>query len=207
MKSAPTLLIDGPKRAKKTIILAHGAGAGMDTDFMNAFAQGLGKRGLRVVRFEFPYMVAKRETGKGRPPDREPVLRATWQIVIDSLKSEQLFIGGKSMGGRIASLIADEAEVAGLVCLGYPFHPTGKPEQLRVEHLKSIRTPTLVVQGERDPFGSRGEVSGYPLSTRIRIHWLTDGDHSFKPRKSSERTLEENWAEGIDVVASFVEGA
>ena len=131
-------------------------------------------------------------------------LRETWHRVIDSVKSETLFIGGKSMGGRIASLVADEAEVAGLICLGYPFHPTGKPEQLRIEHLKSIRTPTLIVQGERDPFGNRQEVSGYKLSKHVRVHWLPDGDHSFKPRKASGRTLEENWAEGIDAVASFV---
>ena len=176
----------------------------MDTDFMNAFAQGIGKRGLRVIRFEFPYMAARRKTGKGRPPDREPILRETWHRVIDSVKSEHLFIGGKSMGGRIASLVADEAEVAGLVCLGYPFHPTGKPDQLRVEHLISIRTPTLIVQGERDPFGNRDEASGYELSRNVHIHWLRDGDHSFKPRKSSGTTMEGNWEEGVDVVASFV---
>jgi predicted alpha/beta-hydrolase family hydrolase len=115
------------------------------------------------------------------------------------MKSEHLFIGGKSMGGRIASLVADEAKVTGLVCLGYPFHPTGKPNQLRVEHLRSIRTPTLVVQGERDPFGTRQEVSDYKLASRVRVHWLTDANHSFKPRKSSGRTLEENLEEAIDV--------
>jgi predicted alpha/beta-hydrolase family hydrolase len=207
MKSAssvPKLLIDGPKRAERTIILAHGAGAGMDTDFMNAFAPGLAKHGLRVVRFEFPYMAARRETGKGRPPDREPVLRDSWHRVIDSVKSKTLFIGGKSMGGRIASLVADEAEVDGLICLGYPFHPTGKPDQLRIEHLKSIRTPTLIVQGDRDPFGNRQEVAEFKLSKHVRVHWLPDGDHSFKPRKASGWTLEENWEEGIDAVASFV---
>jgi predicted alpha/beta-hydrolase family hydrolase len=202
--STPNLLTNGPKRAKSTIILAHGAGAAMDTDFMNAFADGLSKLGLRVVRFEFPYMAAKRETGKSRPPDREPVLRESWHQVIEAVKSKNLFIGGKSMGGRIASLVADEAEVTGLVCLGYPFHPTGKPEQLRVEHLKSIRTPTLIIQGERDAFGNRDEVARYKLSKKVRIHWLTDGDHSFKPRKSSGRTLEENWEEGIETVASFI---
>jgi predicted alpha/beta-hydrolase family hydrolase len=207
MKSKRTgsdLLIDGPRRATRAIIVAHGAGVGMDSDFMNAFAQGLAKHGLRVVRFEFPYMAARRETGKSRPPDREPVLRETWLSVIDSVKAEKLFIGGKSMGGRIASLVADAAEVAGLVCLGYPFHPTGKPDKLRIEHLKTIRTPTLIVQGERDPFGTRDEVAGYKLSKNVRVHWLTDGDHSFTPRKSSGRTQEENWAEGVDGVASFV---
>jgi len=206
MKSAsshPNLLVDGPARAERTIILAHGAGAGMDSDFMEAFAQGLAKYDLRVVRFEFPYMEERRNTGKSRPPDREPVLRETWNRVIDSVESKLLFIGGKSMGGRIASVVADEAQVAGLVCLGYPFHPTGKPEQLRVEHLKSIRTPTLIVQGERDPFGNREEVAGFKLSRRVKVHWLPDGDHSFKPRKVSGRTCEENWKEGIVEVASF----
>jgi predicted alpha/beta-hydrolase family hydrolase len=101
-------------------------------------------------------------------------------------------------------LLADEKEVAGLICLGYPFHPTGKPEQLRVEHLKSIHTPTLIVQGERDPFGNREEVAVYIMSKHVRVHWLLDGDHGFKPRKASGRTLEENWAEGVDVVVSFV---
>jgi predicted alpha/beta-hydrolase family hydrolase len=201
--SVPNLLIDGPRGAGRTIILAHGAGAAMDTDFMNAFARGLAKHGLQVVRFEFPYMAARRDTRQRRPPDREPVLRETWLRVIGSVKAEDLFIGGKSMGGRIASLVADEAEVAGLVCLGYPFHPTGKPEQLRVEHLKTIKTPTLIVQGERDPFGTRQEVAGYKLSKNVRIHWLVDGDHSFKPRKSSARTQDENWAEGVDAVAAF----
>jgi predicted alpha/beta-hydrolase family hydrolase len=173
---------------------------------MNAFALGLAKQGVRVVRFEFPYMAARRTAGKHGPPDREPVLRETWLRAIQAVNAKALFIGGKSMGGRIASLVADEADVAGLVCLGYPFHPTGKPEQLRIEHLKSIHMPTLIVQGERDPFGTRQEVVGYQLSKQVRIHWLPDGDHSFKPRKSSGRTEEQNWAEGIEVVAAFING-
>lgn len=110
----------------------------MDSEFMRAMAEGLVGCGLRVVRFEFPYTVQCRETGKRRPPDREPILRETWLQVIESLESNKLIIGGKSMGGRIASMIADEAEVAGLVCLGYPFHPSGKPDKLRIEHLKAM---------------------------------------------------------------------
>jgi predicted alpha/beta-hydrolase family hydrolase len=176
----------------------------MDSVFRSVFAEMLVKHGLRVVRFEFPYMAGRRETGKSRPPDREPILRETWLRVIESVEAEKPFIGGKTMGGPIASLIADEANVAGLVCLGYPFHPTGKPDQLRVEHLKTIRTPTLIVQGERDPFGTREEVAGYKLSKKVRVHWLRDGDHSFKPRKSSGRTEEQNLAEGVDAVAGFV---
>src|SRR5580698_5044931 len=109
MSSNPDLLIDGPKKAKQTIVLAHGAGSGMDTPFMNFFATGLADQGFRVARFEFPYMAAKRNSGKSKPPDREPVLRETWIKVIKKLGHEGLVIGGKSMGGRIASLVADEA--------------------------------------------------------------------------------------------------
>ena len=134
------LLVDGPADAALTIALAHGAGAGMDSPFMEFFAKGLGQRGLRVVRFEFPYMSSFRNTGKRKPPDREPVLRAAWFKVVEKLGAKGLVIGGKSMGGRIASLIADDARVAGLVCLGYPFHPVGKPERLRVKHLQTLKT-------------------------------------------------------------------
>ncbi len=175
-------IVDGPKRAPATIILTHGAGAGMDTDFMDAFAEGLAGHGFRVVRFEFPYMAERRQTGKPRPPDREPVLRQTWQDVIATVEAEMLFIGGKSMGGLIASLIADDAGVTGLIWLGCPFHPTGKPDRLRVEHLQTIKTPTIILQGERDSLGNAEEVRGYELSRQARMHWLPDGDHSFKPR-------------------------
>ena len=204
MMSRDGLMINGPPRSLTAIILAHGAGAGMDTGFMNAFAEGLAGHGLPVVRFESPYMAQHRQTGKRRPPDREPVLRQTWLDVIASAEAQTLFIGGKSMGGRIASLIADAAGVAGLICLGYPFHPTGKPDQLRVEHLQAIKTPTLILQGERDPFGNAEEVRDYNLCSQIRLHWLPDGDHSFKPRVSSGRTQDENWREAISVIASFV---
>jgi uncharacterized protein len=200
----PDLLTNGPTDSPVTVVLAHGAGAGMDTPFMVTFAEGLAETGIRVVRFEFPYMVERRRTGKRRPPDREPLLRETWHKVIQLVDAETLVIGGKSMGGRMASLIADEAPVAGLVCLGYPFHPIGKPHRLRTEHLKGIETPTLIVQGERDTLGNRNEVAGYELSENIRIRWMLDGDHSFKPRKKSGRTLEENWRDGIQTVVEFV---
>lgn len=208
MSADPELLIDGPQDSSTEIVLAHGAGAAMDTPFMNFFATGLADRGFRVVRFEFPYMASKRNTGKGKPPDREPVLREMWLKVIETIrtgrKKSKLVIGGKSMGGRIASLIADESGVDGLVCLGYPFHPVGKPEQLRVEHLGENKTPTLIVQGERDPFGSREEVEGYKLSAAIRVKWIEDGDHSFKPRKSSGRTEQQNWEAAVDEFDSFL---
>jgi uncharacterized protein len=141
---------------------------------------------------------------KKKPSDREPVLRATWLKVIEKLKGKRLVIGGKSMGGRIASLVADEAEVAGLVCLGYPFHPVGKPDKLRVEHLAKIETPTLIVQGERDPFGGKEEVAGYELSRKIRIAWMPDGDHDLKPRKASGKTQDQNWEAAVGEIGAFM---
>jgi len=203
--SAPELLIDGPADAKWTVALAHGAGAPMDTPFMTHFAVGLAKLGYRAVRFEFPYMAGFRTTGKRKPPDLEPVLRETWLKVVAELGSDRLMIGGKSMGGRIASLIADDAGVAGLICLGYPFHPVGKPDQLRVQHLQAIKTPTLILQGERDPFGNREEVAEYKLSSSVQVKWLKDGDHSFKPRKSSGTTEQENLNTALLEIETFLD--
>jgi predicted alpha/beta-hydrolase family hydrolase len=199
------LIFDGPTDAAQTIALAHGAGVGMDAPFMEFFATRLGNRGFRVARFEFPYMASQRVTGNRRPPDREPVLRETWLKVVSILGRDGLVIGGKSMGGRIASLIADEAGVAGLVCLGYPFHPVDKKDKLRVEHLEFIKTPTFILQGERDPFGSKEEVAEYKLSAAIRVAWLNDGDHNFTPRKSSGRTEQQNLEEAVGEIVKFVE--
>lgn len=197
-------LFDGPARADRTLVLAHGAGAHMDSEFMDVFAAGLAEAGIRVARFEFPYMVKRRGDGKRRPPDRAPVLLETYRTVVEELGADNLVIGGKSMGGRIASMIADEAGVAGLVCLGYPFHPPGKPEKLRTEHLEGLTTPALIVQGERDPFGRREEIGDYRLSNSIAVDYLPDGDHDLKPRKASGRTREQNWADGIERVAEFI---
>lgn len=177
----------------------------MDSAPMTAMARGLAAEGLRVARFEFPYMHRRRETGERRPPDREPALRAAWHAVIEELGGgEGLVIGGKSMGGRMASLIADEAGVRGLVCLGYPFHPPGQPDRLRTAHLRDLRTPTLIVQGTRDPFGTPEDVAGYELSPAIQVVWLEDGDHSFKPRASSGRTEKQNVAEAVAAVVGFL---
>ncbi len=199
------LLSDGPENVPLTVVLAHGAGAPMDSPFLNQIASGVAASGIHVVRFEFPYMSAQRRTGKRAAPDREVVLRATWHEVIETLGgAARLVTGGKSMGGRIASMIADEAGVAGLVCLGYPFHPPGRPQRPRIEHLRELRTPALIVQGTRDTLGSREDVAGYQLSPRVRIAWIEDGDHSFKPPKRSTRTLEQNLGEAIELVAGFV---
>lgn len=197
-------LFDGPESARCTFVLAHGAGGPMDSPFMNDFARGLAAAGLRVARFEFPYMRARRTGGKSGAPDREPVLRAAWHEAIASLGGAgMLVIGGKSLGGRMASLVADEAAVAGLVCLGYPFHPPGQPDRLRTKHLAALRTPALILQGTRDPFGTPEDVAGYDLSRSIRIEWIEDGDHSWKPRARSGRTLAQNLQEGVAKTVEF----
>ena len=182
-------LIDGPAKAAYSILLAHGAGAPMDSPAMNAIAKSLAEAGLRVARFEFAYMASRRTAAGRKPPPRAETLRAEYMEAIAALKAREplkgpLIIGGKSMGGRVASMIADEQHAAGLLCLGYPFHPVGKPTQLRTAHLADLSMPALIVQGTRDPFGTREEVEGYKLSKSIEILWLEDGDHDLRPRKA-----------------------
>ena len=200
-------ITNGPPDADWTFLFAHGAGAPMDTPFMETIATGLADADVRVVRFEFPYMKKRRETGGRRPPDRMPVLLETFHEVMAGSSANRLAIGGKSMGGRVASLLAAEGSRADrVVCLGYPFHPPGKPEKVRTEHLETQATPTLIVQGTRDPFGTPIEVAGYPLSDQIQLVWLEDGEHSFKPRVKSGHTLEGHLETAVDAIVSFLRG-
>ena len=200
-------LIDGPARAKWTVALAHGAGAPMDSPFMADVAAGCAAAKLRCIRFEFPYMARRRVDGSRPGPNPAHVLEKSWREVIATIdKPERTVIGGKSMGGRIASHVADETGVAGLVCMGYPFHPPGRPEKLRTEHLAALKTPTLILQGERDTFGTPPEVAGYGLPKQINVQWLPDGDHSFKPRKKSGLTHADNIATAVAAIVAFTEG-
>ncbi len=197
-------LLDGPDGAPLTVALAHGGGGAMDSPFMTTIAEGLAAAGLRAARFEFPFMAERRQDGKSRPPDRIDVLRDSWLEAIAALGADDLVIGGKSLGGRVASLVAEQARVRGLVCLGYPFHPPDKPEALRVGHLLDMRMPALILQGTRDPFGRPSEIRNYALPPNVRIHWLADGDHSFKPRKSSGVTEAANLARAVSAMVDFV---
>src|SRR5216684_1006826 len=202
-----SLLVNGSSEAPITLVLAHGAGAAMDSRFMNTVAEAIGGDAVRVVRFEFPYMAARRTSGKRHAPDREPVLIESWRSVIENLgNTSRLVIGGKSMGGRIASMVADKAGVAGVVCLGYPFHPPGNPARTRTGHLENLRTPALIVQGTRDSFGRPDEVANYQLSKKIRIVWIEAGDHSLKPPARSGRTETQNIASAIEEVQRFIAG-
>jgi uncharacterized protein len=198
-------LTDGPKNAKLTFLFAHGAGGAMDTPFMTRVAKGIAGHGIRVVRFEFPYMAARRTGGKRGAPDREPVLLDAWREAVAAHGDPaRIAIGGKSMGGRMATMVADELQVSALVCFGYPFHPPGQPAKVRTAHLKSLKTRTLILQGERDMFGNREDVGTYELSRAIRVEWLPDGDHSFKPRASSGVTEGENVDQAIASAAKFL---
>lgn len=178
----------------------------MDSDFMNDIADRIAAHGVEVIRFEFDYMRKRREDGKRRGPDRAPKLIERFlDAIAQAGPADELVIGGKSMGGRIASMIADEAGVAGVLCLGYPFHPPGKAERLRTAHLETLRTPTLIVQGTRDRFGTREEVANYPLSDAIALEWMEDGDHSLKPRKMSGRSLDQNLEEAASAAVRFTQ--
>jgi len=200
------VLWDGPVDSDTLLILAHGAGAPMDTPFMNYFAQHLANKNIRVLRFEFPYMALRRKGGNKRPPNPQQVLLTSWRHIIDHSGSyKRKIIGGKSMGGRMASMIADECHVDGLICLGYPFYALGKTEKPRIEHLKNIKTKSLILQGDRDVMGSKKNVEIYDLSSQIKIHWLPDGNHDLKPRLKSGFTEIENFENALDEIAYFLE--
>lgn len=203
------ILWDTPAEYTSTLVLGHGAGAAMDSAGMNDAARVIASRGIRVARFEFGYMAGRR-VGVRKPPPRAETLIGEYRDALAQVATDApVFIGGRSMGGRVASMLADEAfaagTVRGLVCLGYPFHPPGKPEQLRTAHLENLECPTLIVQGTRDEFGTRDEVAAYPLSSRISVFWLEDGDHGLRPRKAiSGFTYAQHLETMADVVAGFV---
>ena len=205
-------LENGPVDAPVRLILAHGAGAPMTTPFMETFARLLAERSIAVTRFEFGYMAARRTGGKRRPPPKAELLMPEYLAAVEAVArtmpaEQKLLIGGKSLGGRVASLVAGdlyrEGRIDGLVCLGYPFHPPDKPAELRTAHLAALTCPTLIVQGERDPFGSRAEVEGFSLSPAIHLHWAADGDHDLGPRGGRGHTRPGNLDAAADAVAAF----
>ncbi|TPG79758.1 alpha/beta family hydrolase [Pseudomonas arsenicoxydans] len=194
--------------ASTTLILAHGAGAPMDSGWMSDMAERLAAQGVNVLRFEFPYMAQRRIDGGKRPPNPAPKLLECWREVYAVVRRHvtgSLAIGGKSMGGRMASLLADELGADALVCLGYPFYAVGKPEKPRVEHLAALKTRTLIVQGERDALGNREAVEAYTLAPSIEVFWLVAGDHDLKPLKASGFTHEQHLAAAAGKIAAFLQ--
>lgn len=214
VRKSPFLIEGGPATSEFRVVLAHGAGAGIETPFMTSIADLLIERDLAVSRFEFSYMAARREGGSKRPPPRAETLTGEYIDAVKAIagkhKRQTLIIGGKSMGGRVASLVADElyagGDISGLVCLGYPFHPPNQPDKLRTMHLEDLYCPTLIAQGERDPFGSRDEIEALTLSSNIAFTWLGDGDHDFGPRGGKGFTRKGNLAAAANAVAAFVSG-
>ena len=203
---------DTNRRLGATLVLAHGAGAGQTSRFIVQFAEGLSARGVDVLTFDFFYTAQNRKV-----PDRTEVLEACYRAAVEAARTyppfhgNRLFIGGKSMGGRIASHLAaagdaTTAAISGLVLLGYPLHPPGKPEQLRVEHLGSIRVPVLVVQGERDPFGSPEELKPHfmKVDAPLTLHTQEGGDHSLAPRKSGGHTVDEAYPTIQDTIVGWI---
>jgi uncharacterized protein len=200
------LLWNGSDRASSVLILAHGAGADMNHEFMEYFADALGSDALAVARFNFRYIEAGR-----RAPDKQPVLESTYRDVVEQIvderSPERVFIGGKSMGGRIGSnIVASGTHADGLVYLGYPLHPPGRPERIRDAHLGDIKAPQLFVEGTRDPFcplETLAEVIGKrKLNADVVV--IDDGNHSLKVRKSSGRSTKEAWNEAIQSIAAWI---
>ncbi|PRY66785.1 hypothetical protein B0H98_101785 [Vreelandella songnenensis] len=209
----PLAVVGQPRHGR--ILWAHGAGAGHQSAFMQQIIRALAEHGIQVLAIDFPYMQQMLEQGKRRPPPRvERTLEhfVAWYRLLEPMSSQPLWGGGKSMGGRIATLFAsgvhrgeiEDANCPGVVVAGYPFHPPKKPEALRLGHWSDIHCPLLVLQGERDPFGTREEVEGYPLAPQTRLAWLADGDHDFKPRKASGVKHEFLIDEAALLAASFV---
>ena len=188
----PQLRMTPARAPRAMLLLAHGAGAPMDSEFMEQMALAVSEHGITVARFEFPYMHRRRVEGRKFPPDRAPRLLERFSHVVAQVSEAGLpvWLAGKSMGGRMASMLAADPalcpqEVRGVVALGYPFHPPGKPEKTRTEHLGDLAIPMLICQGTRDPFGKPDEVLSYGLPSNVQLYWLDGGDHDFKPLKRS----------------------
>lgn len=188
-----------------TVVLAHGSTTPMDAPFLETVSQGLGDAGAEVVRFEFPFMAARRKDGMTRKPDELSVLVAAWLDVLARFEASRTVIGGKSLGGRVASMLADELGAAGLLCLGYPFHHPDKPQNLRTTHMRSIETPTLVVQGTEDRFGKRHDVEKFDLSSAVDLHWLERADHSFEPTEQTRTTTDGYLAAAVAECRRFIQ--
>jgi len=218
------ILLSTVDNAKAQVIFAHGAGANMSHEFMNEMSLLLNKSGINVLRFNFPFMDKRSLTGKRYPPDRMPKLLVCYEAVIkrvvehvneNGISNElPLFIGGKSMGSRVAAtLVADTdlintnvfSKIEGVFCIGYPFHPAKKPEKLRLEPLFDAKKPILIVQGDRDTLGNEAEITSYELPKHCKCVFLEDGDHSLKPRVKSGFTYPAHMKRAAEEIVEFIE--
>lgn len=197
------------------VIFAHGAGADMNHDFMTQITLLFNQVNINVLRFNFPYMDKRILLGKRYPPDRMPKLIECFkQVINDYIKLNTkendlpLFIGGKSMGSRVAATLASDEDISplikGVFCLGYPFHPPKKADKLRLEPLQKTRKPIFIAQGERDTLGSQVEIDNYEISTLCQCFFLDDGDHSLKPRVKSGFTHAQHNKSAVNAIMLFI---
>ncbi|MBZ9612603.1 alpha/beta family hydrolase [Rheinheimera maricola] len=184
------IIIDKASEPKARLLLAHGAGAGAQCEFMQQLARQLAANNIEVWRFNFAYMQRFIDSGKRSLPDKMPLLQAGFMQHIDNCPADlALFIGGKSMGGRVASLLNSHPRVQAVFAFGYPFHPP-KKHSWRTEHFAALACPLFIAQGERDAFGSKAELTDKQWPA-VQICWLTDGDHDLKPRLKSGLTQQQ----------------
>ena len=212
-KQEPYVHIQGNDRqiqladnAVATLIFAHGAGADMDSVYLEAMTKALVAKQFNVIRFNFPYMTQRKADGKRRPPNRMPALLDEYLTHINDYDSElPLFIGGKSMGSRVAATLANEDKVSGVFCIGYPFHPQKKPEKLRLQPLQDANKHILIVQGTRDALGFEDEIAQYDLSDYVTVRFVEDGDHDLKPRVKSGFTHQQHKDTAVNHINEFVQ--
>lgn len=209
-------LLDSAEDAKALVIFAHGAGADMEHEYIEALVRLMNAKKLSVLRFNFPFMDKRKLDGKRRPPDRMPALIACYQSVLSSISVDSnahlpIYIGGKSMGGRVAAMLSCDKvlmfneKINGVICLGYPFHPVKKPEKLRLAPLQETHLPVLILQGQRDALGSEEEINSYEVSSRCQLHYFHDGDHDLKPRIKSGYNLKQHQNSAINKMSEFID--
>lgn len=195
------------------IVFAHGAGADKSSGFMEDVTELLNESGFNVTRFNFPYMDRRLNENKKFPPDRMPKLLACFEQVLAQIDSQlPIFLMGKSMGSRVATILSGATSeqsayldnIQGVIALGYPFHPIGKPEKLRVEPVQALVKPALILQGERDKLGDKTTVSSFDLPKSCKVVYLPDGDHDLKPRVKSGLTHAQNLQQAMDAVKEFI---
>ena len=204
----PSIIKQEAMQAKAYVVLAHGAGADKSSDFLEQIAAMLNDKQISVLRFNFHYMDKRLADGKRYPPDRMPKLMACFTKVLAELETSlPVFLLGKSMGGRVAAMLAAQGDIQanGVICLGYPFHPQKQPQKLRLEPLQQTKLPMLILQGERDALGNQEEIADYSLSERVRIEFFPDGDHDLKPRKKSGYSHQQHLINAVELIGTFID--
>lgn len=221
----PSIIESFVKQPKALFIFAHGAGADKSHHFMENFTSLLNDKNINVVRFNFPYMDKRLVDGKKYPPNKMPVLEECYQTVMDkyfkdSSNTLPIFIGGKSMGGRVAATLSETVSssietsepksdievnpIKGAICIGYPFHPQKKPEKLRLEPLQNTKLPILILQGDRDALGNKEEIQAYDISSLCEVVFFNDGDHDLKPRVKSGYTHTQHLQAAVEHLVRFI---